>query len=120
MLRFSSIGLLAGVLMALVLSASLVVADGSCKGGMKSGNGCTMEMKNEQGTADKKVVSVGKEQKLNAPEAKKGDMVICPVMKDTFKVTGKSLFYTYKGKKYYVCCPACIPELKKDPEKYLK
>lgn len=42
---------------------------------------------------------------------------ICPVTGD--KVDGKTT-YEYQGKVYNFCCPACIPEFKKDPEKYIK
>jgi YHS domain-containing protein len=28
--------------------------------------------------------------------------------------------YTYKGTVYRFCCPECIDEFKKDPEKYIK
>ncbi len=37
-----------------------------------------------------------------------------PVSKDT------NITYTYKGKVYRFCCPACIEAFKKDPEKYIK
>jgi len=61
-----------------------------------------------------------KKQTLSSPEAKIGDIVICPVMGSKVKVSDKSLYVEYKGKKYYVCCAACISELKMNPEKYLK
>ncbi len=41
---------------------------------------------------------------------------ICPVM--GFEID-KSVFTEYKGKKVYFCCPSCIEEFEKDPEKYL-
>jgi YHS domain-containing protein len=41
----------------------------------------------------------------------------CPVMGGTIN---KKYHVDYKGKRIYVCCPGCIPELKKDPEKYIK
>ncbi len=31
----------------------------------------------------------------------------------------KSVFTEYKGKKVYFCCPACIEEFNKDPDKYI-
>ncbi len=40
----------------------------------------------------------------------------CPVSGD--KVNPK-LSYDYKGKSYHFCCPHCIGDFKKDPEKYL-
>jgi len=42
---------------------------------------------------------------------------ICPVTGE--KVDGKTT-YEYQGKIYNFCCPACIDEFKKDPEKYIK
>lgn len=44
---------------------------------------------------------------------------ICPVsgekIDEKFKAT-----YEYQGKVYNFCCPMCIDEFKKDPEKYIK
>jgi YHS domain-containing protein len=37
-----------------------------------------------------------------------------PVAKDS------NVTYTYKGTVYRFCCPMCIEEFKKDPEKYIK
>ncbi len=31
----------------------------------------------------------------------------------------KSVNTEYKGKKVYFCCPGCIAEFKKNPEKYV-
>ena len=44
---------------------------------------------------------------------------VCPVSgeeidKDT------NITYEYKGKTYRFCCPSCVEEFKKDPEKYIK
>ena len=41
----------------------------------------------------------------------------CPVMGGTIN---KELHVDYKGQRVYFCCPACIDEFKKDPEKYLQ
>lgn len=52
----------------------------------------------------------------------KGEMVeqegvgICPVMHEPAL---REYSYTYEGKTYYFCCPMCIEEFKKDPQKYL-
>ena len=40
----------------------------------------------------------------------------CPV---TNKVINKKLFIDYKGKRIYVCCPACLEQVKKNPKKYI-
>lgn len=41
----------------------------------------------------------------------------CPVMGGKID---KSVYTDYEGKRIYFCCPACIPEFKKDPAKYIK
>jgi YHS domain-containing protein len=42
---------------------------------------------------------------------------VCPVMGNAIN---KNLFMDYEGKRIYVCCPMCLPTLKKDPAKYVK
>lgn len=44
---------------------------------------------------------------------------ICPVMGEKIDEKTKAT-YEYEGKIYNFCCPACIDEFKKDPEKYIK
>ncbi len=41
----------------------------------------------------------------------------CPVMGGPIN---KQHYSDYQGKRVYFCCPACIPEFKKDPAKYVK
>lgn len=41
----------------------------------------------------------------------------CPVMGGSID---KTVYLDYQGKRLYFCCPACIPEFKKEPAKYLK
>lgn len=41
----------------------------------------------------------------------------CPVMGGAID---KKVYADYQGKRIYFCCSACVPEFKKDPEKYLK
>jgi YHS domain-containing protein len=43
---------------------------------------------------------------------------ICPVTGEAIQEKSKAQ-YTYKGKVYDFCCPMCIDEFKKDPEKYI-
>ena len=40
----------------------------------------------------------------------------CPVMGGA---VNKSLYVDYEGKRIYVCCKGCLPEVKKDPAKYV-
>lgn len=41
----------------------------------------------------------------------------CPI---TGEKVDKHTSYVYEGKRYYFCCPMCIEEFKKDPEKYIE
>jgi YHS domain-containing protein len=44
---------------------------------------------------------------------------ICPVSNE--KITDKlKATYEYEGRIYNFCCPVCIEEFKKDPQKYIK
>jgi len=48
--------------------------------------------------------------------------VICPVMGtkvDVEKAKQNGWLSTYKGKKYYFCCPSCKPAFDAGPEKYV-
>jgi Cu(I)/Ag(I) efflux system membrane fusion protein len=49
-------------------------------------------------------------------EAAAGEQTLCPIMGGRID---KAVFMEYKGKKVYFCCPSCIEEFKKDPEKYV-
>lgn len=42
----------------------------------------------------------------------------CPVSGEPIMGNSK-ITYEYKGKTYRFCCPECIEEFKKDPEKYI-
>ena len=41
----------------------------------------------------------------------------CPIMGGKID---KKVYTDYKGKRVYFCCPGCISEFKKDPEKHIK
>ncbi len=56
-------------------------------------------------TASKEAVNVGNK--------------ICPVTGEKVDEKTKTT-YEYQGKIYNFCCPACIDEFKKDPDKYIK
>lgn len=43
---------------------------------------------------------------------------ICPVTGEKINEKTKAT-YTYEGKIYNFCCPMCINDFKKDPEKYI-
>ena len=69
------------------------------------------------GTIEAKTVIGSAKTLVNKIEDKKIEQKICPVMGGKID---PDLYYTYKGKKIYVCCPGCIAAIKKNPEKYLK
>jgi len=43
---------------------------------------------------------------------------VCPISGEMIDESNKAT-YEYKGKIYNFCCPMCIPEFKKNPEKYI-
>jgi len=45
---------------------------------------------------------------------------ICPVSGSKVGEMGEVVKHEYKGKIYNLCCPACIKDFEKDPEKYSK
>jgi Cu(I)/Ag(I) efflux system membrane fusion protein len=49
--------------------------------------------------------------------AKTTEQTICPVMGGKID---KTVFTNYQGKRVYFCCPGCIDEFNKDPEKYIR
>ncbi len=44
---------------------------------------------------------------------------VCPVSGEPVSADS-NITYSYKGTVYRFCCPRCIDEFKKDPEKYIK
>jgi len=55
-------------------------------------------------------------QVLAADTAASVPQTVCPVMGGKIN---KSLFVDHDGKRVYVCCPGCLPDLKQDPAKYI-
>jgi YHS domain-containing protein len=53
-----------------------------------------------------------------APEV--GVKATCPVSRQEFTITEKTVMSEHAGKHYAFCCPSCKPKFDKDPEKYLK
>jgi YHS domain-containing protein len=52
-----------------------------------------------------------------AEESEKKPQATCPVMGGEID---RDVYYDHEGKRIYFCCPGCIGEFKKDPQKYLK
>lgn len=44
---------------------------------------------------------------------------ICPVSKEKLGSMGEPVEYVHNGKVYKLCCPMCLDEFAKDPEKYI-
>ena len=57
-----------------------------------------------------------KERKATKDEI--GRWVNCPVMNVKFEVRKDTPVIDYKGKSYYFCCPHCVGDFKKNPNKY--
>jgi len=53
----------------------------------------------------------------SASFAKEPNQKMCPVVGG---MVNKNIYTDYQGKRIYFCCPPCIPEFKKNPEKYMK
>jgi len=51
-------------------------------------------------------------------QAEIGKIVNCPVMNSRFEVKKDTQVIDYKGKSYYFCCPHCVGDFKKNPDKY--
>ena len=49
--------------------------------------------------------------------AQERNQVICPVMGAT---ANKRVYTDYEGKRIYFCCPPCVQQFKRNPEKYMK
>lgn len=54
---------------------------------------------------------------LAEKEAKLKAQTVCPVMGGKIN---KNSFLDHEGQRIYVCCPGCLPALKKNPAKYIK
>jgi len=52
-------------------------------------------------------------------QAEIGKIVSCPVMNSRFEVRKDTQVIDYKGKSYYFCCPHCVGDFKKNPDKYV-
>ncbi len=100
--RNLTITMLSIVLTLMVAGAGLSKMDGK--------GSCMEHSKMEHGDHGEEMEKTddGKVQTLEAKEAKIGEKVVCPVMKEEFKVTKKSFYVSYKGKKYYFCCKSCV------------
>jgi peptide-methionine (R)-S-oxide reductase len=58
-------------------------------------------------------------QTYDAPQAKIGDRVACPVTGKVFTISDKLPAIAINGKSYYCCSDGCAQALKQDPDRYL-
>lgn len=49
--------------------------------------------------------------------AAQGNQVLCPVRGGQIN---KNVFADYQGKRIYFCCPPCIGDFRRNPDKYIK
>lgn len=48
-----------------------------------------------------------------------GDLTVCPVTGERFKVFPDTPSVQHEGKSYHVCCESCVATFKADPQKHL-
>ncbi len=85
---------------------------------MHDEDGATMHDEDER-HGGMKNRDMGSHQDSLSKNGKDGELPMqntCPVMGNP---VNKDLYVDHNGKRIYVCCNACIQEVKKDPEKYL-
>lgn len=57
---------------------------------------------------------------VKAPgSAKVGDLALCPVQGQTFRVSAESAHAEWEGKTYYFCCEDCLEDFLKSPQAYI-
>jgi YHS domain-containing protein len=49
--------------------------------------------------------------------AEKPGQTKCPVLQSP---ASKDVYVDYQGKRIYFCCPPCVQDFKKNPDKYMK
>lgn len=67
-------------------------------------------------------VAYAAEQANTTEQMKNAEVVgnkVCPVSGEKIDENMKQT-YAYKGKTYNLCCPMCVEEFKRDPEKYIE
>ena len=85
--------------------------------------GCSTEKKVSQQSDSSKTASQSVKDAPEAfipPQTAYNTVTQCPVRKETFKIAKGTPAYRYKGKEYYMCCPACSADFEKNPDVYVK
>ena len=96
----------------LILLLPLLAAGAAAMAGEESGNRQTEQMKD-----GKKMETGVKLRKVGKDEV--GRKAVCPVSGEAFTITGKTVSASYKGQRYYFCCPGCDKKFAEAPEKYV-
>jgi YHS domain-containing protein len=111
------------IIFTIVLTGSALAGCGcgGCNGNCAQGGcgaNCAQHKEAKMCPAHDLVMAKAGAAKAGEPTAVNVGNKICPVMgekiDEKFKVT-----YEYEGKIYNFCCPGCIGEFKKDPQKYI-
>ncbi|MDT8285734.1 MAG: heavy metal-binding domain-containing protein [Elusimicrobiales bacterium] len=101
------------MMMALVpLLASAPAFASNCHEG-HSGNNRPAAAKKKPAAAKKAEAAYRK-----VTKAEIGKSAVCPVTGEKLRIAKDTVSMSYKGKKYYFCCPGCDKSFKKAPEKY--
>jgi len=98
----------------LILAFTLMAAGANTEHGDTGGSNSKQTVDNSKMTHQK---TVNKNETTAGQEKALKPQTICPVMGGEIN---KNYYIDYKEKRIYVCCPACIKEVKKNPEKYIK
>ncbi len=93
------------ILIGAVVLGFQVISFAEMKCGAKKKSCCADDSKVSAENSQGKAVAVGNK--------------ICPVLNEKIEEGNKAV-YEYKGKIYNFCCPSCIADFKKAPEKYIK
>ena len=96
----------------LTFSSSIVLACGggrcSCQKacGSSCGSTCSDNRTGASGTTAQSGITVANK--------------LCPVSGKSIESMGQPVMHEYNGKIYNLCCPTCVKDFKKNPEKYSK
>lgn len=89
---------------------------------LASGCGKKQETQTTSGGQDKTAVQVSSStvEEFIPPVSTYSTVTQCPVMGNKFTITKDTKAVRYKGKEYFFCCPSCISDFKKNPDKYIR
>lgn len=109
-----------GIIMGGLFVFGMVIASSSMAmmcGGMDSGHNSHQQI--AQSISEQKHEAVSTSESVSQEAAINVGNKICPVSGEKIDEKIKTT-YEYEGKVYNFCCPMCVADFKKDPEKYIK